>query len=346
MLAIARTLMTNPALLLLDEPLEGLAPIIVEELLGVLRQRHSQGGHVGHRGRAEGAQDPGLHRPRHHSRSRPHRLCRRQRRACRRPASGSRRISGVAEQRQRRLAATRMEPTLDATKPRGVTPMPDSTAPLPRRRGRQPAAHRSPSRTRAPSARRAQITPTELEEDRGRGDQEDHQEAGGGRPAARHRRRVPPLLVAFRFLLAPQGLRARGARPRHPVPGHPDQAREPARDGQARFPGRPPDARAFQVPEGQHQGHAEDDHPLAVGDALPRRAQCHQQGRPIPSMDAYFDDLGKALRQGDQGLLRRRLPLPAARRHGVGLSVLQGADGAGARSAARMPTSSPASTPR
>jgi len=36
MLAIGRTLMTNPHLLLLDEPLEGLAPIVVDELVAAI----------------------------------------------------------------------------------------------------------------------------------------------------------------------------------------------------------------------------------------------------------------------------------------------------------------------
>lgn len=43
MLAIARALMTNPDLLLLDEPMEGLAPVIVTELAQAIKQMASEG---------------------------------------------------------------------------------------------------------------------------------------------------------------------------------------------------------------------------------------------------------------------------------------------------------------
>ncbi len=43
MLAIGRALMVNPALLLLDEPMEGLAPIITQELLGSIRDLIDEG---------------------------------------------------------------------------------------------------------------------------------------------------------------------------------------------------------------------------------------------------------------------------------------------------------------
>ena len=44
MLAIARALMVNPRLLLLDEPMEGLAPIIVQELATTIRGLVEAGG--------------------------------------------------------------------------------------------------------------------------------------------------------------------------------------------------------------------------------------------------------------------------------------------------------------
>jgi len=44
MLAMGRALMGNPSLLLLDEPMEGLAPVIVEMLTGALHRLRAEGG--------------------------------------------------------------------------------------------------------------------------------------------------------------------------------------------------------------------------------------------------------------------------------------------------------------
>jgi branched-chain amino acid transport system ATP-binding protein len=43
MLAIGRALMANPALLVLDEPSEGLAPVIIDELADIFRRLHNEG---------------------------------------------------------------------------------------------------------------------------------------------------------------------------------------------------------------------------------------------------------------------------------------------------------------
>jgi branched-chain amino acid transport system ATP-binding protein len=43
MLTVARTLMGNPELLLLDEPSEGLAPLVVEALLAKIGELKAQG---------------------------------------------------------------------------------------------------------------------------------------------------------------------------------------------------------------------------------------------------------------------------------------------------------------
>jgi branched-chain amino acid transport system ATP-binding protein len=43
MLTIARTLMGNPAAILLDEPSEGLAPVIVEQMAKTIRELKREG---------------------------------------------------------------------------------------------------------------------------------------------------------------------------------------------------------------------------------------------------------------------------------------------------------------
>ena len=62
--AVARALVLNPRLMLLDEPTEGLAPIIIEELLAALKRIIRDEGHVGDRRRAARPEDPGRDRQR------------------------------------------------------------------------------------------------------------------------------------------------------------------------------------------------------------------------------------------------------------------------------------------
>ena len=74
MLAIGRALVGNPSVLLMDEPSEGLAPVIVEELVRVVKQLAQSEGLTLAAGRAEHA--AGARRLAAHGgdEPRPHRL--------------------------------------------------------------------------------------------------------------------------------------------------------------------------------------------------------------------------------------------------------------------------------
>ena len=84
MLSIARALLTNPTVLLMDEPTEGLAPVIVEALTAVLMQAAQRERAVDHPGRAEQPRRLRVLRPQRGAGQGPHRLRRRLGRAARR----------------------------------------------------------------------------------------------------------------------------------------------------------------------------------------------------------------------------------------------------------------------
>ena len=187
-----------------------------------------------------------------------------------------------------------------------------------------------PSRTRARSAQKGEITAAQLKA------VEDHeidkivrkQEEVGLKLATdgEYRRSWWHLdfywgLTGVEKITLPHGIKFR--RRRDAAGGLQDHRQD-------RLPVRPSDARAFQVPEGAHPRDAEDVHPGADGDALP-----HAQGRhPEVGLSRPRRLLRRprqGLRQGGEGVLRRRLPLSAVRRHGLVLSVLGRRDGGGAR---------------
>ena len=87
MLAIGRALIGNPSLLLMDEPLEGLAPVIVDALLAGLDRLKRDGRSGAAPGRAARPARARIDRPGDRPRPRRHRLLRPEPRAARRSVS-------------------------------------------------------------------------------------------------------------------------------------------------------------------------------------------------------------------------------------------------------------------
>ena len=193
---------------------------------------------------------------------------------------------------------------------------------------------------------KGQITPDQLKSGRGRGDQEDHQ---------RSRRRWACSSPPTASSAAPGGISTSSGTSTgcervvldHGIQFHGIQTKPESLKvtGKLDFPADHPMLEHFKFLKANTK--------VTPKMTIPSPSVMHFRGGRQAISQAGLSRDGRllrrprqALRQGHQGVLRRRLPLPAARRHGVGLSVLQGAAGPRRAPAARTPTSSPASTPR
>ena len=190
---------------------------------------------------------------------------------------------------------------------------------------------------------RARSTPPRSSGRRPR-DREDRQEAGGDRAQARDRRRIPPLLVAFRFLPRPRRRRPITTDTAIKFHGVETKARGDPHRRQGRLL-RPSASRAFQVSQGAL--------PVTPKMTIPAPSTFHfRQGRAMvskqayPGYDEFFADLAAAWREGDPRLLRRRLPLSAARRHRLGDDVRSEGARSTRKRAATIPTRCRRSTRR
>ena len=106
------------------------------------------------------------------------------------PSRGCDGVFAVDEPRSPRLVLAHSCPRRNAND--------QKQAAVSRRRGRQPVAHRAAEGS-ARETGKGRDQRGSAQGGRRPRDREDHQEAGGGRAQSRDRRRVPPLVVAFRF---------------------------------------------------------------------------------------------------------------------------------------------------
>ena len=145
----------------------------------------------------------------------------------------------------------------------------------------------------------------------------------------RHRRRIPPLVVAFRLLRHARRRRDLRARSRHPVPGRADQARAPHHTASSA---------SRSHPMLEHFKFLKAHTRVTPKMCIPSPATLHFRLEPnavatkeYADRDAIFDDLAKTYRQAIRGFYDAGCRYLQIRRHRLGLSVLAGRAEKGAR---------------